>query len=197
MGTIIFSLGEAINGVDVIPAEPLQILPRRAPIREPERHVPASKKSWAEAIDWWVMRLNQMFGYLSDPTSYRDAHGKYLPYHHLNWMMNGEELFNRVSSSMLSWRDQYGARILTFSALDLVSEVFLGGDMSALCKPDRALKALETIKRRCPKRCGMCFSLAQSRPSKRSRRSPTGSSSWMTAAPAPLTSSRLTEVSNI
>ncbi|WP_182263350.1 hypothetical protein [Rhodococcus sp. UFZ-B548] len=152
MGTIIFSFGDAIVGVDAIPAEPLQLLPRQAQASPPERHVPASEQAWAEAIDWWVMRLNQMFGYLSDPTWFKDANGKYLPYQHLNWMMNAEELFNRVSSAMMSWRDQYAARILTFSALDFVSEGFLGGDMSALCDPDKAQKALDAVRKAMPRK---------------------------------------------
>lgn len=150
MGTIIFSFGDAIAGVDAIPAEPLQLLPRQGQASPPKRHVPASEQAWADAIDWWAMRLNQMFGYLSDPTWFKDANGKYLPYQHLNWMMNAEELFNRVSSAMMSWRDQYAARILTFSALDLVSEGFLGGDMSALCDPDKARKALDTVRKAMP-----------------------------------------------
>lgn len=150
MGTIIFSFGDAIAGVNAIPAEPLQLLPRQGHASPPIRHVPASEQAWAEAIDWWVMRLNQMFGYLSDPTWFKDANGRYLPYQHLNWMMNAEQLFNRVSSAMMSWRDQYAARILTFSALDLVSEGFLGGEMSGLCDPARARKTLDEVRSAMP-----------------------------------------------
>ena len=148
--TVIFSFGTAINGVSPIPVEPLQLLPRDAPIQWPEQRAAVAERACAEAVDWWAMRLNQMFTYLSDPTSYRDANDCYLPYHHQNWMMNAEELFSRVTSSLLSWRDQYAARILTFSALDLVSEAFLGGDMGALCDPARARKSLGDVKEAMP-----------------------------------------------
>lgn len=149
-GTVIFSLGTAISGVKPIPSELLQLLPRRGPTQWPDRPESPSPKAWAEAIDWWALKLNQLLTYLSNPGSYRDATGHYLPYVHQNWMMNVEELFNRVASTMLAWRDSYATKILIFSTLDLVSEAFLGGDMSELCNPIRARKTLLQIKETMP-----------------------------------------------
>lgn len=149
-GTVLFSLGAAISGAKPMPAELLQLLPRRGPTQWPDRPESTSSKAWAEAIDWWALKLNQLFAHLSSPSSYRDAAGHYLPYVHQNWMMNIEELFNRVTSTMLAWKDSYAARILTFSALDLVSEAFLGGDMSELCNPGRAHRTLLQIKETMP-----------------------------------------------
>lgn len=150
MGTIVFTLGSAIRGVDPVPAEPLQLWPRQTRTAWPESIIPKSEKAWGETVEWWAMKLNQMFAYLTDPTLYRDAHGQYLPSHHLNWMMNGEELFKRVTSVLSSWRDQYAARVLSYSALDLVGEAFLGPKMHELCDPGFAEKTLVEIRKRMP-----------------------------------------------
>ncbi|WP_139191134.1 hypothetical protein [Rhodococcus tukisamuensis] len=112
LGTVVFNLGKMIPGVTPHPVEPLQLLPRTAPISWPgtaNNELPSQR--WADAIDWWVLKLDQMFACLSDPSNFSDANGSYLPYHHQNWLMNIQELFSRVTSTMLSWRDAYATRI--------------------------------------------------------------------------------------
>ncbi|NHE67812.1 hypothetical protein G9U53_26260 [Rhodococcus sp. D-46] len=148
--TIIYVLGTAISGVDSMPAEPLQLLPRHAASKFRPHIETSSPEAWTEAIYWWATKLDQMFTYLSSPVTFTDANGFYLPYQHQNWMLNTEELFNRTSSAMMAWRDIYSGQIMTNSALDLVSEVFLGTDMSELCDPKRARKVLDRLESTMP-----------------------------------------------
>lgn len=148
--TLIYSLGKSVSGVDRMPAEPLQLLPRRAPGEFRERVEPSGAQAWTDAINWWTTKLDEMFAYLSDPVTFQDTDGYYLPYHHQNWMLNAEEFFNRTSSAAMAWRDTYSGQIATYTALDIVAEGFLGTDMSALCSPKRASRALENLQTSIP-----------------------------------------------
>jgi hypothetical protein len=148
--TVIYTLGRSISGVDRMPAEPLQLLPRQAPVEFRDRVEPTEPRAWADALSWWTTKLDQMLAYLSDPATFKDLDGYYLPYHHQNWMLNAEEFFNRTSSAAMAWRDTYSGQISTYTALDIVAEGFLGSDMSALCNPKRASKALEALQNSIP-----------------------------------------------
>lgn len=155
LNSIIFNLGRTVPGSAKIPMDPLDLLPHRTASESRVSQIrtePENRAAWRDAIDWWAMRLNQLFVFLSDPATFRDAGGRYEPYCHQNWLMNTAELFDRVTSAMRTTRDPSGALVMTFSALDLVSEKFLGGDMGAISVPAMARKTLEEVRQAMPPR---------------------------------------------
>jgi hypothetical protein len=77
LSVILLSLGMDLNGFRTEPAEMMQLLPVSGPVERTACQLHLHRSSCADAIDWWVMRLNQMFGYLSDPTTFKDASGAY------------------------------------------------------------------------------------------------------------------------
>lgn len=153
MNSVIFNLGRAVPGQAPIPLDALDLLPCRidgfTPAARSDIELEA-RTSWREAIDWWAMRLDQLFTFVGDPASYRDAAGFYQPYRHQNWLINTAELFDRVTSALRSSRDHYASIILTFSALDLVSEQFLGSDTGAVADPVSAGETLDEVRQAMP-----------------------------------------------
>lgn len=154
MNSIIFNLGRTVPGQSPTPMDTLDLLPHRfssGTASDGATEDPAiARTAWREAIDWWTLRLDQLFKFLSDPSTFRDADENYEPYRHQNWLINASELFDRVTSALRSPRDQNAATILTFSALDLVSERFLGSDTGAISTPAAADKALHDVRASMP-----------------------------------------------
>ena len=151
--SIIFSLGVSVPGVSSVPVDSLDRLPRRTNSYVQARGLEArlfSRGSFREAIDWWVMRLDQLFTFLSDPATYRDESGVYDPYRHQNWLINTAELFERVTSALRAQRDDYAELVMTFSALDLIGDRFIGGDTGAKADPENARKALSHVRSSMP-----------------------------------------------
>src|SRR6201999_3680630 len=123
-GAIIFNLGTVLAGVAPTPGELLHLLPHtlgQEPPLSPSPPVPP-KTSYAQAVDWWALRLNHMFKYLTDPTLFADHNGYYLPYLQQNWMMTVDQLFRRIASINLSHRDVNAQLVLMFSALDVLGD---------------------------------------------------------------------------
>lgn len=148
MGSAVFSLGRTVPGRSSIPLDALDLLPRRfggLESAEVGSIVDGRQFPFHEAIDWWVMSLNRLFMFSADPASYADLSGCYQPYRHQNWLINISELFDRVTAAMRVSRDQYSSLILTFSALDLVSEKFFGSDTGAFADPKLAERALDSV----------------------------------------------------
>ena len=141
-GAIVFSLGKLIAGVSPIPSEPLYVLPRSSQHRLPERAPEPPPQAWAAATDWWAMKLNDFLGKVTNPCLYADRTGRYDPYEHQSWMMNASELFQRVSSTLLSWHDANAARVLTFAALDMLEKTWVDRGLFDLCSPKLAAQAL-------------------------------------------------------
>ncbi|WP_156213790.1 hypothetical protein [Lentzea aerocolonigenes] len=72
LGTVIYSLGQPLNGAIGDPAELLQLIPHKAPTRS----VPMPKlgaSAGTEALHWWATGLNDMFAVLSDPAVERPS----------------------------------------------------------------------------------------------------------------------------
>jgi hypothetical protein len=147
---LIFALGRPILGVEFTPVEPLQLMPH-AFVYDADPDAPTlAPKSCAEAIEWWVLKLEQMFAYLSYPTYFRDANSNYLPYLHQNWMMTFDQLFQRLGSIATSYRDVYAQQVLMFGAMDAIGDRIYGCGSQSLYRPTRAQEALEKIRNSIP-----------------------------------------------
>ena len=149
---VVFALGRTVAGTSATPAETLQLLPH-ALSYGPLPEVPGEleQKSCSEAIDWWVLKLDKMFGYLSDPTLFGNKNGNYLPYLHQNWMMTVDQLFQRIGSIATSYRDIYAQQVLMFGALDALGDTIRNIGSQALYMQDRAEKALELVRTSVPR----------------------------------------------
>lgn len=77
-GAILFNLGTGVAGYRHTPMEPMQLLPAEGR-DEPVSTDDPSPESSRIAITWWTNRLNQMFGYLCDPTAFSNKQGIYDP----------------------------------------------------------------------------------------------------------------------
>lgn len=151
-GSVIFSLGRVVMGLDLTAAELLQLLPHTLTQPAPSEDPPTlHKRSFTEAVEWWGHRLNQMFQYLSDPTLFADHNGEYLPYLQQNWMMTVEQTFRRIASTNTSDRDPNAQLVLMFNAMGVFTDR-ITGDGIKLYKPSRARQALQTAKDGMPKR---------------------------------------------
>jgi hypothetical protein len=147
---LIFALGRLVPGIESTPVEPLQLLPH-AWAHGAGATVPTlAPKSCAEAIDWWALKLQQMFAYLSDPTYFHDANSNYLPYLHQNWMMTFDQLFQRLGSIATGYRDVYAQQALMFGAMDAIGDRIYDCGSQALYRPTRAREALENIRNSIP-----------------------------------------------
>jgi hypothetical protein len=131
-GVILFALGRLVPGIEPTPVEPLQLMPYAWPHGAQAAVPTLAPKSCAEAIDWWGLKLQQMFAYLSDPTYFRDANHNYLPYLHQNWMMTFDQVFQRLGSITTSYRDVYAQQVLMFGAMDAIGDRIYGCGSSTL-----------------------------------------------------------------
>jgi len=94
---ILFNLGTGIAGYRHTPMEPMQLLPAEGK-DEPVSNGAPSTESCRVAITWWTNRLNQMFGYLCDPTSFSIKHGAYDPYEHQHWLLAFGQVFELTTA---------------------------------------------------------------------------------------------------
>jgi hypothetical protein len=89
---VLFNLGRDISGLRRSPMEPMQLLPEFGRM-EPVPPVELTPTSCRHAIHWWTTRLNQMFRYLCDPTTFRNANSEYDPYEHQHWLLTFGQVF--------------------------------------------------------------------------------------------------------
>jgi hypothetical protein len=84
--------------------EPMQLLPEFGRM-EPVPPVELTPTSCRHAIAWWTTRLNQMFRYLCDPTTFRNANGEYDPYEHQHWLLTFGQVFGLTTALQASGRN--------------------------------------------------------------------------------------------
>ncbi|OZC63182.1 hypothetical protein CH306_25090 [Rhodococcus sp. 15-725-2-2b] len=149
-GAVIFTLGTDIVGRSPVPYEAHQVLPRSPVGRLPQRQEPPAPEAWGAAVAWWVAQMNSVLGHLLNPCLFADADGDYLPYAQQNRLMEFADLLQRVTSTLLSLHDDYAAGVLMWSAMDLIEATWLSWDLTALCKPSVAAKALQQVRERMP-----------------------------------------------
>jgi hypothetical protein len=99
MATILLSLGRDINGYRLSPMEVMQLLPSRNP-QEVLPKINLHGSSGSRAIQWWAVRLNQMFEYLTNPATFRDSTGEYSHRHeHQHWLLTFGQTFGSAARS--------------------------------------------------------------------------------------------------
>lgn len=149
-GLVVFGFGRCLNGVSSEPAEMLHLLlpgvrPSGAPYQLPD----FDADTCSSALRWWVNRLCNFFGVLSDPVVFADSSGGYNAARHHQVLMTAEQLFQRVTSIVTSYRDEHARRALLFTVLDTV-ERFTRRDIETLCRYSSAKKTLEMVKASIP-----------------------------------------------
>jgi len=132
MAVILFSLGRDINGFRNSPMEPMQLLPGFGR-DEPPPPVILESTSCRRAIHWWVTRLNQMFGYLLDPTTFKDASGFYDHHDHQHWMLTLGEVFGLSTALQTSGRNRSVQLGLMYTLLDTFADKIKEVDFERLC----------------------------------------------------------------
>lgn len=147
--TILFSLGMDINGFRQSPMEPMQLIPTKA---RDEKIPPVglTQYSGTQAIHWWVSRLNQMFQYLSDPTTFRDADGGYVSHEHHHWLLTFGQLFGLTTSLQVAGRDRTAQRALMNTLLDAYADRIMDRDFERLCTWSFAKETADCVRKKMP-----------------------------------------------
>jgi hypothetical protein len=146
---ILFSLGTPIAGYRPTPMEPMQLLPHTGR-DEPVPDVNLDPTSCRIAITWWTNRLNQMFGYLCDPTIFSNKHGIYDPYEHQHWLLTFGQIFSLTTALQTSSRNHATQRALMNTLLDTFADRVLDRRFDQLCTYDNAKEAAERAHTRMP-----------------------------------------------
>jgi hypothetical protein len=148
LGTIVYSFGSPLQGVGGEPTELMHLLPVGAADRDTP--MPTLEPGAADAaLQWWVARLNELFGVLTDPAIFTDRQGRYRPATHLQALMTVEQLFRRVHSTQLAHRDATARRALLFTALDTV-ERLAGEQINHLGSHRHARQVLDRLEQEVP-----------------------------------------------
>jgi hypothetical protein len=146
---ILFSLGTGIAGYRHSPMEPMQLLPsegRDEPV--PDKHL--SPTSCRIAITWWTNRLNQMFGYLCDPTVFSNKNGIYDPYEHQHWLLTFGQVFSLTTALQTSSRNHAVQRALMNTLLDTYSDRIADRRFDQLCTYNTAKATADRVRAKMP-----------------------------------------------
>jgi hypothetical protein len=146
---ILFSLGTGIAGYRHSPMEPMQLLPsegRDEPV--PDKHL--SPTSCRIAITWWTNRLNQMFGYLCDPTVFSNRNGIYDPYEHQHWLLTFGQVFSLTTALQTSSRNHAVQRALMNTLLDTYSDRIADRRFDQLCTYNTAKATADRVRAKMP-----------------------------------------------
>jgi len=148
MATILFSLGLDVNGYRPSPMELMQLLPSRSP-HESLPAIDLDPSSGSRAIKWWCLRLNQMFTYLADPTTFIDSKGEYSAHEHQHWMLTFGQLFGLMTSLQTAGRDFASQRALMNSLLDTFADRIYDGSevFERLCTLKHAKSVADDVRR--------------------------------------------------
>jgi hypothetical protein len=152
LAIILFSLGRDLSGLRSAPMELIQLLPISGARERPPIHgTSLAPTSCAEATDWWAMRLNQMFGYLSDPTTFADADGVYAPHDHHHWLLTFDQVFGLMTSLQGACRDFAAQRALMNNLLDIFADRILDLDfVDKLCSLRYAKEKADEVRSKMP-----------------------------------------------
>jgi hypothetical protein len=147
--SILFSLGRSIAGQRRTPMEPMQLLPGMGR----DEHAPAvdlSPNSCRIAMIWWTNRLNQMFGYLCDPTAFSNKYGVYDPYEHQNWLLTFGQLFGLTTALQTSNRNHVNQRALMNTLLDTYSDRIMNRRFDQICMYTDAKETADRVRAQMP-----------------------------------------------
>ncbi len=147
--SILFNLGRGIAGHRSSPMEPNQLLPGfgRDETVPPIQFAPTSGRI---AIVWWTNRLNQMFGYLCDPTLFSNKHGIYDPYEHQHWLLTFGQVFGLTTALQASGRNHAVQRGLMNTLLDTYADRIMQRRFDQLCTYDTAKATAARVRAKMP-----------------------------------------------
>lgn len=148
--SILFNLGTVIAGYRHTPMEPMQLLPAEGR-DEVVAKGSLSPESCRVAVTWWTNRLNQMFGYLCDPTTFSNKHGIYDPYEHQHWLLTFGQVFELVTALQTSSRSFATQKLLMYSLLDSFADRIIDCDFEKLCTYDNAKATADRVRTKMPK----------------------------------------------
>jgi hypothetical protein len=147
--TVLYSLGTSIAGHRHSPMEPMQLLPG-AGRDEPVPGHDLAPTSCRIAIIWWTNRLNQMFGYLCDPTVFSNKHGIYDPYEHQHWLLTFGQIFSLTTALQTSGRNHAVQRALMNTLLDTFADRVIDRRFAQLCTYNTAKAAADRVRTKMP-----------------------------------------------
>jgi hypothetical protein len=152
LSVVLLSLGTDLNGFLSAPMEPMQLLPVSGPVDRTLPKLQLRPSSCADAIDWWVMRLNQMFGYLADPRTFRDANGVYSAHEHHHWMLTFGQVFALTTSLQYAGRDFTAQRALMNDLLGAFADRIMpvGTEIDRLCTLSHAKEKAAAVRKAMP-----------------------------------------------
>ncbi len=146
---VLFSLGRDITGLRNSPMENMQLLPGFGRM-EPAPPVQITPASCRHAISWWVTRLNQMFRYLCDPTTFADAAGFYDPYEQQHWLLTFGQVFGLTTALQTSGRNYSMQRALMNTLLDTYADRISRSEFEQLCTYESAKDTADRVRARMP-----------------------------------------------
>src|SRR5258705_628601 len=117
---------------------------------EPIPPVALMSTSSRRAIHWWVTRLNQMFGYLLDPTTFKDSQGYYDYHDHQHWMLTIGQVFGLSTALQSSGRNRSVQRGLIYTLLDTYADKIKEVQFDELCRHTYAKATAERVRQRMP-----------------------------------------------
>jgi hypothetical protein len=129
--------------------EPMQLLPGFGRM-EPVPPVSVTPASLRLAGIWWVNRLNQMFEYLCDPTTFGDTAGFYDPYEHQHWLLTFGQVFGLTTALQTSVRNYSVQRALMNTLLDTYADRISRCDFEQLCTYKFAKDTADRVRTRMP-----------------------------------------------
>ncbi|MDQ1247247.1 MAG: hypothetical protein QG597_1617 [Actinomycetota bacterium] len=146
---VLFNLGTGIAGYRHTPMEPMQLLPAEGRDENVPNDSP-SPESCRVAITWWTNRLNQMFGYLSDPTVFSNKHGTYDPYEHQHWLLTFGQVFDLMTATQSLSRNHAAQRALLYTLLDSFADRIIDCELDKLCRYDHAKATADRVRTKMP-----------------------------------------------
>lgn len=146
---ILFNLGTGIAGYRHTPMEPMQLLPAEGR-DEPVSKAELSPETCRVAVTWWTNRLNQMFGYLCDPTAFSNKQGIYDPYEHQHWLLTFGQVFELTTAIQTLSRNHAAQRALMNTLLDSFADRIIDCDFDKLCRYDHAKDTADRVRAKMP-----------------------------------------------
>lgn len=126
MSTIVFGFGCTMPAARSNTDDLLQLLGVSS-LKTIPVAVEIDPKAAGEAVDWWVLRLNQLFNYLTDPATYIDSQGRYAPHEQLHWMLTIEQVLRQTTSILTTVRGNGdGPLAVSYSLLGSFADRLLG-----------------------------------------------------------------------